>query len=771
MGQIIKLGAVGALKNYVLKSQGEDGIAWSRGPAQPFAGKVNTANLYDRIDIWNEWVQEDWQQGVGRVDPEGGGFLYADIETRVPNQLILSPLIRQVDTRDLDGSISDARFMPDNMTGELTVGGTGTNSRVAISFRTPSSSTPATFPVWIYAQIESTVEVTFAIYTNSGGAPNTLVGSAQTYTPPENTPGWYWHGVSKNPTLSNNTIYWLVVYPTNSAHSFKVGTAATGYATAAAQYNGSAWASISSTYLLFSTGMHRTSTVNNPATGSGFFRLTDDLYLFCDVRVWKYDSTNDQWDLIGQIIDGADSITSITGATVWADKVWFGSGGLTNDKTLTMDTSDAFDYPSLNGNLFAKHGPYLYRAHGNDLYYSADGSAWTGPFEVGSSYVITGMAGMGDSLYVATSEALYRFAPGDVVEGVTTWGSLDPLNGKHLVNYQGALYTVVNGRVLSFTQDGRLMDVWISRDDDVIRGRIGRVWDLCVMNNWLVALLSNPTVEGKPTIWAYQDGAWHHLATLPSATVVIDDTLNYGGYACYYDRETTSLWATTPASVTYRIYVPDYALNPYNDTAAYYMPRGWFEQDRYFGGLQLVNKDFESVTIAADNLSANVHIKVYWQDEGSTAWELLGTIDSDGEELRWSNHSTRPQGKWIKLGLLLCTNDGDETPRIRAVVVKNLPMANDRIRDTVTLSLGKVQAPDGARISETLAQQLANIQSDINSVIPRIYEDPLGVQYEAKIVDYSMTITQFAHENSANVVKELDVTLVIEQVPDGTYSA
>lgn len=769
MGYAIKLGAVGALRNYTLKQQG-DGIAWSRGPANPFSAKVNTSGAYDKVDIWNEWVQEDWQQGVGRVDPEAGGFLYSDAETRVPNQLILSPLIHQVDTRDLAGTIADCRYMPDNMAGEITVGGTGTNSRVAMKFTTPSSSTPTVWVAYIYANISPDVEVKFEIWSDSSG-PSALVGSSFAYTAPEDTPGWYWHGKGMSGSLSNNTSYWLVVYPTTSSKSFTAGYGTSGYNTVAKQYNGSNWADISSSYVLYSTTFYRVSTTGSNV-GSGFFRLGGNLYQFNDVRVWKYDETDDQWDLVGAITDGTDAMLSVTGATTWADKVWFGSGGNVNDKTVNMNTSETFDYPSLNGNFFAKYGPYLYRAHENDLYFSADGSTWTGPFAVGSDeFDITGMAGMGDSLYVATAEALYRFAPGNVVEGVTTWGSPDETNGLHMVNYQGALYATVNGRVISFTQDGRLMDIWMSRDDDVIVGRIGKVWHLCVMNNWLVALVSNPGSTGKPTLWAYQDGAWHHLATLPSPATSITPGY-YATYACYYDRETQSLWVSSPALVTYRMYTPDYALNPYNDGNATFMPRGWIEQDRFYGGQYLINKDFESVTIAGDNLSSNVCVKVYWQDEGSTAWELLGTIDEDGKELRWSNHSTRPQGKWIRLGLLLQTNDGDETPRIRAIVVKNLPMTNDRIRDNVTLTLkNNIQMPDGKKDTYTLAQQLTHLESMVNSVIPVIYQDPLGVQYETKIIDYSATITKFAYENGANVVKEMDITLVVEQVPDGTYSA
>jgi hypothetical protein len=81
-----------------------------------------------------------------------------------------------------------------------------------------------------------------------------------------------------------------------------------------------------------------------------------------------------------------------------------------------------------------------------------------------------------------------------------------------------------------------------------------------------------------------------------------------------------------------------------------------------------------------------------------------------------------------------------------------------------------IQMPDGDPDDYTRAQQLTHVQSMIASVIPIIYTDPLGVQYEAKITDYSMNIPDFAYENSANVVKEMDIMLVVEQVPSTTYT-
>lgn len=764
MGSVIKLGTQSTLRNYSLK-QINDSIAWRRGPANPFAAKINASGNYDRVDIWNEWVQEDWQQGVGRVDPQAGGFLYGEVETRVPGQMILSPLVRQVDKRLKTSTIADCRYMPDDMASEVAVGAGG-HVRVAMKFTTPASGTPSNFMVWFYAQIAGTVQVAYEIWSDSSG-PSAKLSTTVNYTPPEDTFGWYWHGAAISYALANSTSYWIVIYPTNPLLVFYVGYGTSGYNTVAKRYNGTSWADVASMYLLHSTSIHRISTVDTPS-GAGFFRLGGNFYCYSNCKVYEYSSVNDNW----VYVDDVDNLLNITGVTVFGQLAYF-SDPIFGGNMTTMDSSEVFTYVGSLANFTCKYGPYIYRAVGNDLYYSADVAlyGWEGPFAVGEDeYTITGMAGMGDSLYVATGEALYRFAPGHIVEGVTTWGSLDATNGLSMLDYQGSIYCCVNGRVVNFTQDGRVSDIWIGRDDDILVGRIGKVQHLSRMNNWLIAVVANESSSSKPSVWALQDGNWHHIATLPTAAAINQFGL-YGNYSAYYDRGTRSLWVMTTGLVSYRLYVPDYAINPYNDGGATYMPRGWFEQDRFYGGQYLIDKDFESVTIIGDNLSATCPVIVCWQDEASVAWETLGAATADGQELRWSNHTTRPQGRWIKLGLLLFTKDGDETPRIRAVVVKNLPMVTDRVRDSVTLTLKTyIEMPDGAPDAYTRAEQLAHIQSMIGSVIPIIYEDPLGVQYEVKVVDYSFDPVRFIRKGNANEVAEIDVALVLEQVPDSVYT-
>jgi hypothetical protein len=433
-----------------------------------------------------------------------------------------------------------------------------------------------------------------------------------------------------------------------------------------------------------------------------------------------------------------------------------------------MNTSEVFSAAATTATLFLEYDGLLYRSYQNDLYFSSDGSTWSSAYQVGGDDVeIRGMAGMGDSLYLATDKALYRFAPGNVVEEVTRFGAEETTNGVGMVEYQGRLYIPIGGRIFRFDPSGQLQDIWISRDDDLPATRIGRVHSMARMNNWLVALVV-PTSSGAwPSLWMWQEEGWHFIANASQlGSAITTDTLSV-----YYDRGTSRLWITNSGMGPLYVDIDDYTLNPFNNSAYLYQPYGWLEQDRFYGGQFGLNKAFYSVRIYGDNLSSGIKVLVYWQDEDSTAWELLGTVDEDGEEVAWPA-ATRPLGKWVKLGLLLQTNDGDETPRIRAVVLKFLPIVNDRRQDTMTLTLSdSEQGPDGNPGSYTLAQQLDHLESMIgfdldNSAFILRYQDPFGVQMDATIVQHSSIITQFAWENGAAVIKEAEVTLVIEQIPD-----
>jgi hypothetical protein len=439
-----------------------------------------------------------------------------------------------------------------------------------------------------------------------------------------------------------------------------------------------------------------------------------------------------------------------------------------------MNTSQVFSAGSVAGHLLVIQGNLLYRSVGSDLYYSADGSAWTGPFAMGGSDVsIRGMAGMGDSFFCATDKALVRLAPGNVVQEISRFGSEDAANGVGMIEYNERLYIPTNGRLFRYDSSGQMIDIWVSREGELPAERIGPVQSLARMNNWLIAYVVPEGAIARPSVWAFQEEGWHFLA---EAWMQRSGVGIQGRYNMLYDRENSRLWwSNHNASFSY-IEIPDYTLNPYTLSDYKFSYYGWIEQDRFVGGQYLLDKNWESVTIVGDNISEGQSVAVYFKDENSTDWEVagsIGVVTEDGQEVRFDIPAQRPVGRYLKIALLLSTDDFNETPRIRAVTLKFLPMVNDRFRDNMTLLLSSnVQLSDGEPVEYTCQQMFDHLYGAdvIGNKGTLVYYDPLGIPYEVTVVEHSSSITQFAYYNGARRVNEVRVPIVLEQVALGVYN-
>lgn len=772
--------------------------------ANQMASKVGQGTSeYGDLTTWSAWIQQDWQEGVGKVKPHlNGGFLYGEVESRVPGQLILPGLLKQTDTRTITSAKADCRYMPTTVAGYIPMRINGTASiakRIAIRFTTPagfSVATQARHMFWFYAYADDNSGFLVSVYTNSANAPGTEVTSTSTTSDYTGVPGgndsrWFGAGVTVT-NMSAATDYWLVIECLSQNAGIAYGTSGYSDDTKAIFSTGS-YVAQTGKYAVYTTNIHHMAMTANKNTGIGFFRFDGDLYYYVDATLFKYDAANTQWDSIGAITDHS----SVTSAIVFDAKVYFGNGGITTTDYTTMNTSDAFTSTGVNGYLFAKHNGVLWRAYLNEVEYSEDGTTWEPSTTFGdpiyvsdTSAPVTGMCGMGEYMYVSTKEGLVVIMPGDFAKGVMPWGSIDSSNGTSMVNFEGAIYATVSGRIVRITEDGSMQDVWMTRDEDMIAEKIGKVLAITRMNNWLVVLVGGtklyPTQDSlsSATIWAMQGNSWHHITTVPNAWDYGDDlkvssAVDVGlNYAVFYDRDTQRLWIADPTRNTYSVRVPDYTLNPYNDTETVYESSGWVEWDWFDGAVLEAPKDYESVTIIGENLDATCYVQVYWKDDDSAGWELLGTCDSNNEELRWTiAMGTRPNTKRFKLGLRLVTTDGTQTPRIRAVRVKYHLMTRDWFRWHVIVDVsgrsGALQMlADGTRHTLTATQIKDNLDALARQIPPFLYQDVDGSQYEVKITDANFSYDRWEYnEKTTNTWWEGTYTLVLEQVTNAEYSA
>jgi hypothetical protein len=309
---------------------------------------------------------------------------------------------------------------------------------------------------------------------------------------------------------------------------------------------------------------------------------------------------------------------------------------------------------------------------------------------------------------------------------------------------------------MRYTADGSFLDIWVKRADDLPADKLGAPVLLAGMNQWLLAAIDSTVETQAVTILAWQTEGWHILGTLPPGV---------GVKTLYYDRTLSRLWVGCDYGLVFWMHIDDYALNPYNSPDSRYMPYGWMETPRFYGDLKKIDKDFESVFVTGE-FPTGTSVSIYYQSDQSATWALLGTVTADNTELRWSDYTTRPTGKWIKLGVLMATSDPTVTAKVKAVVVKHMPMTMDRERWQLPILIAQEQEMiDGTQDTQTQAAKLAHIRSLITRVAPFTLVDMDGTSYQVKVVGANRSVYQYAPRPGAgDAVVDWIITLSLEQV-------
>lgn len=774
----VKLGTTGDLRDYRVTDIEQITVE----SANPLAPKLNTGGKYAELATYAEWVQDDWTAGVGKADPNEGGFLYAELDSRVSKQLILPQALGAVHTWPSNLSSGRGMLLPNEATTFSTVTLSATGSVRKYAVKVVSGGAPYSFALneaWFLVRAASGQSVTLHYYDDSSG-PGTSQGSV-TVTSDETRPIFQWLRFTPSSawSLTDSTTYWVSIEV--SSGSIELACGNTWEDGAAYTHNGTAWAAPTA-YPFFVTDVWAA-----PTGEAGFFSLTRtaaNLYAFIEsgvavpsrtIHIATYDDTRDFFAFAGAettyssnqtisapttvngtlVITGGATIVTIDDVLTLAESLTFAD--VTNDSNFVNSPAVLFDgnlylalgddYATITASTgagtnvetgascFLSWNGYLWRAYANALHYTSDGSTWGDAIKLGTNdYVVRGLAGLDRSPYAANDEGFFMVGEGDLVMGLFPWGAWSD-NQIRMLSHQGAIYIPSNGRILRYTSDGTVMDVWISRDDDLPSAALGYPYIMAGMNNWLTVGV-NPAA-GSPTAWAFQDGAWHFLAALPPGCDI---------GVMYYDRAVSRLWLGTKGSFAYYLRVDDAALNPYNSSSSVYMPYGWIETPKFSGDLIKLDKDFESVFIAGE-FDTGTSVAVYYQSDQDSTWQLLGTVTADGTELRWSDYTVRPTGKWIRLGLLLSTTDITVTPRVQAVVVKYLPMITDRERWVLPIVVADNQEMrDGTLNVQTAAQQLAHLKSLVASVSPVTYVDVDGTEYEVKITGAGRRVMRMQQE-------------------------
>ncbi len=747
----VRLGVPGALRDYLLV----DAKARSKQLANPMAVKLGSGlGNYDDLQNFAGWVMESWEAGISKREADAGGTLYSELDTRFPNQVILPPYYDFRNVGYSNGGFADNAVLPTDDTTPLTIGGTGANSQIAVklTFRDwPDAMNRIFIPIYG----STGVSVTCTIYAAGAGDPDsgTNWGSATALLDGELGINYYGFAIAETGILSLTEL-WVVIKPTTPADTFVIPVRNYGSTAATRKVKGaSAWANSSygfyqhiSDYLGASGAAGNITAITSGDSGNIY---TASSNTFCKI-----------------LTDGSTAILSTSDNVVdlcdFGDRMWVALSGSTDAKTYTYTGGAYATVVGIDANLFARWAGLLWRAYLNNVWYTGDGSTWTGPIQCGpTGHVVRGMAGLGDDMYVSTDEGLYRVGAGDAVRGVTRWNTISSTNGVGMIHHQGAIYIPVGLDLFQFN-GSQVLPIGLNREEGLPQYKQGRVVSLCSHNYWLIAMVrAGDATNGWSTVWAWNQQGWHYLASLPRGVQ---------GNCLAWQVADNKLFAGA-GSTTQRIYLPKNAENPYRDVAgtAKFHPSGYLETNWFYGGLKEIQKDFESVYIAGENITPDRYIQLYWQDDDSTDWELLGTVTSNRQELRWSDLSTRPNSRQLKIALVMTTDEYGETPVVNAIRVKYQPMVMDRFRWSLPISISDyAQMVDNSTSPYTGAQQAAHLDSLITRVPPFIYEDVDGLQYEVKVLAATESLQTFDLVNGLPKLEKVQ-QLTIEQTTTGTY--
>ena len=787
----IQLGTIGDLRDYLLI----DPLQYHAAPANPMAPRLNTGEKFAELTGWAEWVQADWPGGVGRQDPASNGYLYGDLDSRVSGQLILPPALGATISSALQyGTLRKNRglFLPAEASAYTTLtlasGGT-TGIDTAVYAETDWVSTC----VNIFARQSAGGSATIKLYTSEYVATGTLAGDGAPYFAWRNV---VWPEPYTFVATGNVLIEIMLVSGTLEV------ACGYGWANHATRIYAGGWSSVTYAPLLVTDWTGRKDGIANYYS---FVRTSERLLVVAEqtapLHTLYLGSYNVEANTIGLassytlretdltittgntstyngVLAVADGVTitveggaaleitdELTTISVADEDLFMAAPAVQFDQYTYIPVGDGFGKIAADGNgttetpdasIFSAWVGYLWRATGNDVYYSADGATWTGPVAIGGDdYRVRGLAGLERTVYVATDEGLFYVGDGDITIGISPWGTLVE-SAVRAVNYEGALCLPVAGRIMRYSAEGAFLDIWVQRADDLPADKLGAPVLLAAMNQWLLAAVNATGDTSSSTVWAYLVEGWHPIATLPPGVLI---------KAMYYDRTLSRLWIGCDHGLVFWTYTPDYALNPYNDSNARYMPYGWLETPRFYGDLKKVDKDNESVFVTGE-FPAGTSAAIYYQSDQNSTWTLLGTVTADNTELFWSDYTARPTGKWIKLGVLLATSDPAKTAKVKAVVLKYMPMTMDRERWQLPILVSEEQEMvDGSQDTQTKAQKLAHLRGLITRVAPFTLVDMDGTSYDVKVVGANRSVYQYAPRVGAgDAVVDWIITMSLEQV-------
>ena len=354
----------------------------------------------------------------------------------------------------------------------------------------------------------------------------------------------------------------------------------------------------------------------------GFARFEGEWYCAAGDTVYEWDEDNTEWT-----VSDAQSGDNLTALETWGGYLWAGRGAAC---VLRRFDGDSWaDVAATYAQLMKAGGGYLHRTdgqagHEHEVYYTADGSTWSGAVEVGAGdYEITAMEWYRDMLVCATPVRLWGIAAEQAYPLISWATQEDAENGKGMLMWSrtNCLYIPLVFGLYRWNGD-TMVAVGPEQGMGLPAERAGRISMLVGTCNWLYAAVDAGT-SGYSSILAYNGmGGWHELQRAERAGQRVQAV----GFETLHSPN--RLWYGMSEETRY-LMLPDYSDNPYQWTGYEFNGSGELETSWMGGELLEIVKDLYEVVIRGEDFASGQTIDVYYEVDRSERWTWLGRV-ADG---------------------------------------------------------------------------------------------------------------------------------------------
>jgi len=380
-----------------------------------------------------------------------------------------------------------------------------------------------------------------------------------------------------------------------------------------------------------------------------FASFNSNWYVGCGTAVRKWDGTNSEWDAVK-----TDYAGTVTDLCVFDDYLFVCLGEAVNAQK--MNTSEVSADAGVPIRLATVYQGYIFRVdNGHEVYYTnAHDGTWSTAIACGrADYTINSITGWDADVFVVKDDGVWYVRVDLGFQVMDFLSSLDSNNGSSCVEYNGSLYLPFGPGLLRYTGD--LLDL-VGPDNDAGLPQLynGRIVDLVSLQSGLYAAVDASATAGhKSSVLCYKNNGWHPVV-LGTATT---ERILCLGYESLHDPG--RLWFGQSTGAGY-VSIPDDTNNPTQQTGWTYTAAGELWTPWFSAGLMEVEKDFESLLIVSEDLTANINVAVTYEVDRSGTFYTLGTATvSPDHELSFSNSSftTKTTAAGCTATSIVCTAD------------------------------------------------------------------------------------------------------------------